>query len=111
MLSDTPFFAVFLHGAHARYLPRINDTSMTSFPKGPCSLGDSCDILQYELQNNCPGCKGLIHVICRRVLEVDEGTFLADLVICPKCDPRLQMVLLRPNPLQQQPNPNPLKPR
>ncbi len=45
MLPDTPFFAVLLHGACARYLPRINDTSMTSFPKVPCSLDDPCIIL------------------------------------------------------------------
>jgi hypothetical protein len=60
----------------------------TTFPTGPCCLGDSCFVPQHELRKNCPGCQGLIHLLCGRCLWEDEGEFKADMVICPRCDPK-----------------------
>jgi hypothetical protein len=57
-LPDTPFllfFSFFSRRASGAF--SIDDTSMTSFPKGPCSLGDSCIVPQHELRKNCPGCQ------------------------------------------------------
>jgi hypothetical protein len=42
----------------------------------------------HELQKHCPGYNGLVHVVCRRVLEKDEDSFEADSVVCPWCDPQ-----------------------
>ncbi len=66
------------------------DWTMASFLIGWCSLGNSCLALTYELWKSCPGCNGLIHVLCGRVLEDDEGSFKADSVVCPRCVPQKQ---------------------
>ncbi len=60
----------------------------TTFPTGPCCLGDSCFVPQHELRKNCPGCQGLIHLLCGRCLWEEEGEFKTDMVICPRCDPK-----------------------
>jgi len=69
------------------FITTSSDIFMTSFPKGQCSLGDSCCVPQHELQKQCPGCNGWIHALCGNVLEEDEGEFSADTVIYPSCDP------------------------
>jgi hypothetical protein len=46
---------------------------MATFPVGQCSLGNNCLAPTHELRKWCPGCNGLIHVICSQVLEDDEG--------------------------------------
>jgi hypothetical protein len=69
------------------FITTSSDIFMTSFPKGQCSLGDSCCVPQHELQKQCPGCNGWIHALCGNVLEEDEGEFSADTVINPSCDP------------------------
>jgi len=63
---------------------------MASFSIGRCLLGNSCLAPTHELRKWCPGCNGLIHVLCGRVLEDDEGSFKADSVVCPRCDPQKQ---------------------
>ena len=85
------FVVFFCAGAHDGMIP--------SFPIGPCLFANSCLAPTHELQKFCPGCNGLIHVLCSRVLEEDEGHFKADSVICPLCNPQKQQ--------QQQPQPQP----
>jgi hypothetical protein len=63
---------------------------LASFLIGRCSLGNSCLAPTHELRKWCPGCNGLIHVLCGWVLEDDEGSFKADSVVCPRCDPQKQ---------------------
>ena len=59
-----------------------------SFPIGRCCLGAECKAPNHQLRKHCPGCNGLIHVMCGRVLFDDEGDFKADATVCPRCDPR-----------------------
>jgi hypothetical protein len=56
---------------------------MATFSVGPCLLGNNCLAPTHELRKWCPGCYGLIHVVCVRVLEDDEGRFKVDSVVCP----------------------------
>jgi len=60
---------------------------MVFFPIGPCCLGQLCQAPTHQLRKHCPGCQGLIHVVCGRVLFDDEGEYKADATICPQCDP------------------------
>jgi hypothetical protein len=91
VLPEPHFCCFFCAGAHDGMIP--------SFPIGPCLLANSCLAPTHELRKFCPGCNGLIHVLCGRVLEEDEGNFKADSVICPLCDPQKQQ--------QQLPQPQP----
>ena len=61
---------------------------MTSFPTGRCSLGDACFVPHHELRKRCPGCDGLIHLLCGRCLWEDEGEYKENSVLCPWCDPK-----------------------
>ena len=61
---------------------------MTSFPTGRCSLGDACFVPHHELRKRCPGCDGLIHLLCGRCLWEDEGGYKENSVLCPWCDPK-----------------------
>ncbi len=65
-------------------------------------MGIKCSIPTHQLRKNCPGCNGLIHVICGRVLHEDEGPFKADETMCPNFDP---FVAHKPNgpPAQKRP--------
>jgi len=62
--------------------------TMTSFPCGPCCIGVDCRTPEHQLRKHCPGCNGLIHMLCSRYLLSDEGDFKEDSVLCPRCDPK-----------------------
>ena len=62
------------------------DMPSSSFPVGPCCLQQQCLVPTHQLWKNCLGCKGLIHVICARVLEQDEGIYKQDHMLFPTCD-------------------------
>jgi len=95
VLPEAPFFYVFAPVRCACFIIRtlfFHHDTMTSFPTGYSGLGVDFRAPEHELRKHCPGCDGLIHVLCGRTLIEDGGRFKVDAVVCPKCDPQQKRV-------------------
>jgi len=95
VLPEAPFFYVFAPVRCACFLTRtlfFHHDTMTSFLTGCCCLGVDCRAPEHELRKHCPGCDGLIHVLCGYTLIEGEGRFKEDAVVCPRCDPQQKRV-------------------
>jgi len=95
------FFSYFLHSVHVTPVKDANFSSgipMNSFATGPCCLAQDCCVPGHEHRKHCPGCNGWIHMLCGQCLIEDEGEYKEDLVICPRCDPKLKGSEALPRP-------------
>ena len=82
-------FYIFALVQCAEFFFQYNDL-MTSFPSGGCCLGVDCHAPKHQLRKHCPGCDGLIHMLCGQCLVEDEGDFKEDSVVCPRCNLKQQ---------------------